>query len=129
MNQGRPGKRSRIRACANRCARSSTITSPICWDAGRVYYLIWGAKVVTKAMSAQRGSGALRTFRRRLLWLFPLLLLHAGCVSLPWSSDKKLDGPDGPADSLVLRGGGLEKDKIIDGPVYAELESAKRLYQ
>jgi outer membrane protein assembly factor BamD (BamD/ComL family) len=97
-----------------------------------VYYLIWGVKVVTKASTANRdqrkfrGFGPWTTFR---LALCPLLFLCIGCLSMPWSGLKKADDPAGPADSLVMREGGLERDKDVDGKVQAELDSAKRLYQ
>jgi outer membrane protein assembly factor BamD (BamD/ComL family) len=105
--------------------------SPICWGDGRVYYLIWGAKVVTKASTAYRE----RIFRQPRPWtacrpaLALLLLPCIGCASLPWSTSKKPDAPAGPADSLVLRQGGLERDKAVDGELQAELDGAKRLYQ
>src|SRR4051794_24338289 len=105
---------------------------PTCWGAGRVYYLIWGVKVVTKASTAYRdqrlirGPGPWTTCRLALL---ALLFLCAGCMSLPWGNPKKIDSPAGPADSLVLREGGLERDKGVDSEVQAELEGAKRLFQ
>ena len=86
---------------------------------------------MTKATTAH--SGRLIRSSRRRTWLrfcLPaLLLLASGCMSLPWGNAKKLEGPEGPADSLVLREGGLERDKGPDSAVHAELESAKRLYQ
>jgi len=100
--------------------------------AGRVYYLIWGVKVVTKASTANRIQGVIRgpmvwtSFR---LALSLLLFQCVGCISMPWGSPKKIEAPQEPADSLVLRAGGLEKDVSIDAKVQAELDSAKRLYQ
>src|SRR5437870_4861556 len=96
---------------------------PTCWGAGRVYYLIWGVKVVTKASTAYQ-----RTFRGLTPWtilrpaLPVLVFLCMGCMSLPWSTSKKAEGPSGPADSLVLREGGLERDKGVDSVVQGELD-------
>ncbi len=107
-------------------------TSLTCWGAGRVCYLIWGVKVVTKASTANRvertfrGSGARTIFRSALAML---LLPCLGCMSMPWSTAKKPDTPAGPADSMVLREGGLETDKTVDRELQAELDGGKRLYQ
>src|SRR5205085_241717 len=91
-------------------------------------YLSWGVKVVTKARTAlkrtMRGPKA-RTVCRLAL---PVLLLHvAGCMSLPWRNANKIDPPPAPADSLVLREGGLEKDAGVDAEIQAELDAGKRL--
>lgn len=103
-----------------------------CWDAGRVYYLIWGVKVVTKATTAQNDSRskAVRRGLPMLLFLFTSCLF-TGCMALPWGNTaKKLEEPKGPVDSMVLRGGGLEKDNgHIDPTLQAELDSGKRLFQ
>jgi outer membrane protein assembly factor BamD (BamD/ComL family) len=86
---------------------------------------------VTKASTAYRE----RTGREPRPWtafrpaLALVLLPCIGCASLPWNTAKKPDTPAGAADSLVLRQGGLEQDKVIDSESQAELDSAKRLYQ
>ncbi len=87
---------------------------------------------MTKAMTADRaektfhGPGLWRVFR---VFLPLTVFVGVGCMSLPWGNPKKIEGPAGPADSLVLREGGLENDKGVDSQVQAELDSAKRLYQ
>jgi outer membrane protein assembly factor BamD (BamD/ComL family) len=87
---------------------------------------------VTKASTAFRDQ---RTILGPAPWTVCRLLLPAllfwstGCVSMPWSTAKKTDKTDGPADSLVMRNGGLEHDNAIDSEVQAELDKAKRLYQ
>jgi TolA-binding protein len=87
---------------------------------------------VTKASTADRDQ---RTIRGPGSWTAcrlacpALLLFSAGCVSLPWSTAKKTATASGPADSLVMRDGGLERDSAVDSEVQAELDKAKRLYQ
>src|SRR5438045_1538044 len=57
-------------------------------------------------------------------------MLLAGCVAPPLDWFKKTETPSGPVDSMVLRGAGLEPDKLgPDAPVYGELEGAKKLFQ
>lgn len=57
------------------------------------------------------------------------MCLLTGCISSPFNWGKKTEPPPGPMDSMVLRGSGLEADRSgPDAPVYAELESAKKLY-
>jgi outer membrane protein assembly factor BamD (BamD/ComL family) len=85
---------------------------------------------VTKASTThQRDSRGLgpRTILR--LGLSASLFLSVGCIALPWSQAKKPDPARGPADSLVLREGGLERDKSLDNEVQAKVDIGKRLYQ
>src|SRR5687767_11272815 len=72
----------------------------------------------------------------KLLWASPwLVCLLTGCATasswLPWKkSDAAAETPPSTArDSFVMRGLGLERDKITDSALEAELESAKRLFQ
>jgi outer membrane protein assembly factor BamD (BamD/ComL family) len=85
------------------------------------------------ASTAQRGQKHFPARNLRLLlagcWLTTVL---AGCVAPPLNWWKKSDAvsPPGAMDSMVLRGSGLEADKIgPDAPVYGELEGAKKLFQ
>lgn len=85
---------------------------------------------MTKASTRHRRSGRGLDLRTPLrLGLSAALLMSAGCLALPWDNHKKADPPRGAADSLVLREGGLERDKSLDSEIQAELEAGKRLYQ
>ena len=101
--------------------------SRLCWDAGRVYNLIWGVKVVTKATTAQPGHSA--RWRRLAIWSVALWACFlSGCASWPWQKTDDLPG-GGARDSFILRGRGLERDKVADDKLQAQLDNAKRLYQ
>lgn len=83
---------------------------------------------MTKANSARFGKG-IPGPSAVVGWCWPILLL-AGCVAPPLDWFKKTETPSGPVDSMVLRGAGLEPDKLgPDAPVYGELEGAKKLFQ
>lgn len=85
---------------------------------------------MTKASTAiQRMARDTRPWTALRLAAPTLLFFGMGCIALPWSSPKKIESPAGPADSMVLREGGLEKDKGPDAEIQAELDGAKRLYQ
>lgn len=71
--------------------------------------------------------------RTRLPLALPaLLLLFAGCAADSWKLTppwkRTADEPAGPADGLVLRGGGLERDRTLDTASQRELEAAQRLF-
>ncbi len=84
-------------------------------------------------IKASTDNGVRRTCRGSwtiLRLALPVLLLPSvGCFSLPWNSAKKPEPPPAPADSLVMREGGLEADRIVDPKAQAELDSGKRLFQ
>lgn len=72
----------------------------------------------------------------RLLWLCPwLVCLLTGCATasswLPWKKNDSatVTAPSTTRDSFVMRGLGLERDKVADSALEAELESAKRQFQ
>lgn len=73
-----------------------------------------------------------RLFQRAPLALPALLLLLAGCaadswkITPPWK--RGTDEPAGPADGLVLRGSGLERDRTLDTASQRELQAAQRLF-
>lgn len=58
--------------------------------------------------------------------------VSSGCIALPWSGprDKAANNLIGPVDSMVLRGEGLERDRILlDDAMRQDLEGARRLFQ
>src|SRR5438105_2900933 len=110
--------------------------SPMGWGVGRAYCLIWGAKVVTSAVSTQ----AVPTMRCQTSWrgcfmsaIAPwLLCVLTGCASLPsgglanpWK--KAPAKAEGAQDTIALTSQGVERDPI-DVAARLELEKAKRLY-
>ena len=68
-----------------------------------------------------------------LAWMCPwLVCLTTGCVSadwLPWKKSDSAASAAGPKDSFVMRGTGLERDRVADSALEAELDTAKRFYQ
>jgi TolA-binding protein len=88
---------------------------------------------------SEKGTGAQKPRVRSpfrtgaLAWMCPwLICLATGCVSadwLPWKKNDSASAAAGPKDSLVMRGTGLERDRIADSALEADLEAAKRLYQ
>lgn len=67
---------------------------------------------------------------RRLVLCGPLLAcLLTGCVSPPWKKNDPTAAANGPRDSVVLRGRGLEREQAADLGLQQELDGAKRLYQ
>lgn len=75
---------------------------------------------MTKPMTATILTAALACF------------VNAGCVALPWSGPrgKTANELGGPAESIVLRGEGLERDRILlNDAARQELEGARRLFQ
>jgi outer membrane protein assembly factor BamD (BamD/ComL family) len=62
-----------------------------------------------------------------------VLMLLSGCAADSWKLPtlwKKTDPEiEGPKDSLVLKGGKLEKDRTLDAEGQKDLEAARRLFQ
>lgn len=72
----------------------------------------------------------------KLWWACPwLVCLLTGCATasswLPWKKSESVaeTPPTSTRESFVMRGLGLERDKVTDSALEAELESAKRLFQ
>ena len=133
------GTMSATQPFAARSARCSITTSRICWGAGRVCYLIWGVKVVTKAFKADRTRRTGRGWLGLGVRALGVLVLAAlpGCASLPpihfpWQPDTtdttknqgvtQVDGKD----TFVPRNG-LDKD--IWHPRQQDLADAKLLIE
>src|SRR5438552_1295329 len=106
------------------------------WGVGRVYCLIWGAKVVTSAVSTQavptmhsQTSWRGRTMSAIAPWLMCVLTgcasLPAGGMTPPWKKDTAK--AEAAKDNIVLTSHGVERE-AADSGLRAELETAKRLF-
>src|SRR4051812_3261850 len=120
------GARSVTRRFAATSANCWIITSRICWGVGRVCYLIWGVKVVTKATNADRTRRA-RPSRGLLAAGVLLLAGLPGCASMPeihfpWQPD-----PPSNRDPVVIPTSAVDRDPSMWHPVQKELRDAKQL--
>lgn len=79
-------------------------------------------------LAGPRGPGRARRLAAALPWLFTLL---AGCAADTWKLPWRREAAEAevPKDSLVLRGGKLEKDRTLDAAGQQDLEAARRLFQ
>jgi outer membrane protein assembly factor BamD (BamD/ComL family) len=86
-----------------------------------------------KVVDTQHANRRERRGRHRLAWVFGLplsaCLAASGCTWDLWGLNKP-EAPPGPAESLVLRGDGLEAEKPpADSKVAGELAGAHELYR